>query len=177
MNTFWPGACCSSLVSRASFARVLDSRPRFASTSNQSFHWGHVDSDPRSTLERQVPFESPNAILQPNLSAFAETPAQEPNSSLSILRQTTACTSSRYPAHYLPSSNDHHHLVSPPMQNIGKSALRVAKNSLKGYSEYVPRSPIPSRRAELTGMFHSVQTKVRDATSNDPWGPSGTQYV
>lgn len=33
--------------------------------------------------------------------------------------------------------------------------MRVAKNSIKGYSD--------------------VQTKVRDATSNDPWGPSGTQ--
>jgi len=38
---------------------------------------------------------------------------------------------------------------------VGKSVMRVAKNSLKGYSE--------------------TQTKVRDATSNDPWGPSGTQ--
>ena len=34
-------------------------------------------------------------------------------------------------------------------------ALRVAKNYTKGYSD--------------------VQSKVRDATSNDPWGPSGTQ--
>ncbi|KAG8871190.1 hypothetical protein FRB97_008922 [Tulasnella sp. 331] len=34
-------------------------------------------------------------------------------------------------------------------------ALRVAKNYTKGYSD--------------------VQAKVRDATSNDPWGPSGTQ--
>ncbi|GAA6039028.1 hypothetical protein JCM8097_000160 [Rhodosporidiobolus ruineniae] len=41
------------------------------------------------------------------------------------------------------------------MQNMGKSVMRVAKNSIKGYSD--------------------VQTKVRDATSNDPWGPSGTQ--
>ncbi|KAL8283226.1 hypothetical protein RQP46_006004 [Phenoliferia psychrophenolica] len=61
------------------------------------------------------------------------------------------------------------------MQNLGKSAMRqvhdlptprtkeltwfrsssVAKNSIKGYSD--------------------VQTKVRDATSNDAWGPSGTQ--
>ncbi|KAG6826351.1 hypothetical protein H0H92_000234 [Tricholoma furcatifolium] len=41
------------------------------------------------------------------------------------------------------------------MQHFGKSALRVAKNYTKGYSE--------------------TQAKVRDATSNDPWGPSGTQ--
>ncbi|GAA5827008.1 hypothetical protein JCM11251_002204 [Rhodosporidiobolus azoricus] len=41
------------------------------------------------------------------------------------------------------------------MQNMGKSVMRVAKNSIKGYSD--------------------TQTKVRDATSNDPWGPSGTQ--
>ncbi|CAE6481902.1 unnamed protein product [Rhizoctonia solani] len=40
-------------------------------------------------------------------------------------------------------------------QHIGKGALRVAKNYTKGYSD--------------------VQAKVRDATSNDPWGPSGTQ--
>ena len=41
------------------------------------------------------------------------------------------------------------------IQNISKSALRVGKNYVKGYSD--------------------VQVKVRDATSNDPWGPSGTQ--
>lgn len=41
------------------------------------------------------------------------------------------------------------------LQNIGKGALRVAKNYTKGYSD--------------------TQAKVRDATSNDPWGPSGTQ--
>ncbi|KAG9008707.1 hypothetical protein FRB93_006253 [Tulasnella sp. JGI-2019a] len=41
------------------------------------------------------------------------------------------------------------------LQNFGKGALRVAKNYTKGYSD--------------------VQSKVRDATSNDPWGPSGTQ--
>ncbi|KAF8603394.1 ENTH-domain-containing protein [Ceratobasidium sp. AG-I] len=41
------------------------------------------------------------------------------------------------------------------MQHFGKGALRVAKNYTKGYSD--------------------VQSKVRDATSNDPWGPSGTQ--
>ncbi len=40
-------------------------------------------------------------------------------------------------------------------QTFGKSALRVAKNYTKGYSD--------------------VQAKVREATSNDPWGPSGTQ--
>jgi hypothetical protein len=41
------------------------------------------------------------------------------------------------------------------LQTFGKSALRVAKNYTKGYSD--------------------VQAKVREATSNDPWGPSGTQ--
>lgn len=41
------------------------------------------------------------------------------------------------------------------MQHLGKGVLRVAKNYTKGYSD--------------------VQAKVRDATSNDPWGPSGTQ--
>lgn len=34
-------------------------------------------------------------------------------------------------------------------------ALRTAKNYTKGYSD--------------------TQAKVREATSNDPWGPSGTQ--
>ncbi|KAJ1022569.1 hypothetical protein NDA16_003558 [Ustilago loliicola] len=41
------------------------------------------------------------------------------------------------------------------LQNISKSAVRVGKNYIKGYSD--------------------VQVKVRAATSNDPWGPSGTQ--
>jgi len=41
------------------------------------------------------------------------------------------------------------------MQHFGKVALRVTKNYTKGYSD--------------------TQSKVRDATSNDPWGPSGTQ--
>jgi ENTH domain len=41
------------------------------------------------------------------------------------------------------------------IQQFGKGALRVAKNYTKGYSD--------------------IQAKVRDATSNDPWGPSGTQ--
>lgn len=41
------------------------------------------------------------------------------------------------------------------MQQFGKAALRVTKNYTKGYSD--------------------TQAKVRDATSNDPWGPSGTQ--
>ncbi|KAF9264637.1 ENTH-domain-containing protein [Marasmius fiardii PR-910] len=41
------------------------------------------------------------------------------------------------------------------MHNFGKAALRVTKNYTKGYSD--------------------TQAKVRDATSNDPWGPSGTQ--
>ncbi|KAI0791320.1 hypothetical protein C8Q75DRAFT_732423 [Abortiporus biennis] len=41
------------------------------------------------------------------------------------------------------------------IQHFGKGIVRVAKNYTKGYSD--------------------VQAKVRDATSNDPWGPSGTQ--
>lgn len=41
------------------------------------------------------------------------------------------------------------------VQHFGKGIVRVAKNYTKGYSD--------------------VQAKVRDATSNDPWGPSGTQ--
>lgn len=41
------------------------------------------------------------------------------------------------------------------LQHLGKVTLRVAKNYTKGYSD--------------------VQTKVRDATSNDPWGPTGAQ--
>ncbi|KAG8215842.1 hypothetical protein J3R82DRAFT_7785 [Butyriboletus roseoflavus] len=41
------------------------------------------------------------------------------------------------------------------LQHFGKGALRVAKNYTMGYSD--------------------TQAKVRDATSNDPWGPSGTQ--
>ena len=40
------------------------------------------------------------------------------------------------------------------MQNVAKG-LRVAKNYTKGYSD--------------------TQAKVREATSNDAWGPSGTQ--
>ena len=39
--------------------------------------------------------------------------------------------------------------------HVGKGVMRVAKNYTKGYSD--------------------VQAKVRDATSNDKWGPSGTQ--
>ena len=41
------------------------------------------------------------------------------------------------------------------LQKFGKHALRVTKNYTKGYSD--------------------VQIRVREATSNDPWGPSGTQ--
>ncbi|PWN87912.1 ENTH-domain-containing protein [Acaromyces ingoldii] len=41
------------------------------------------------------------------------------------------------------------------MQNMSKSVVRSGKNYLKG--------------------FTNTQVKVRDATSNDPWGPSGTQ--
>lgn len=41
------------------------------------------------------------------------------------------------------------------MSNMSKSVVRTGKNYLKG--------------------FTGTQIKVRDATSNDPWGPSGTQ--
>ena len=41
------------------------------------------------------------------------------------------------------------------IQHFGKGVLRGAKNYAKGYSD--------------------VQAMVREATSNDPWGPSGTQ--
>ncbi|KAK7046775.1 ENTH domain-containing protein [Favolaschia claudopus] len=41
------------------------------------------------------------------------------------------------------------------MNHLGKGAIRTVKNYTKGYSD--------------------TQAKVRDATSNDPWGPSGTQ--
>ncbi|KAG7086012.1 hypothetical protein E1B28_003534 [Marasmius oreades] len=41
------------------------------------------------------------------------------------------------------------------MQHFGKAAIRSAKNYTQGYSD--------------------VQVKVRDATSNDPWGPTGQQ--
>lgn len=39
------------------------------------------------------------------------------------------------------------------IQNMGKSAMRVSKNYIKGYTD--------------------TQVKVRQATSNDAWGPSG----
>lgn len=41
------------------------------------------------------------------------------------------------------------------LQNFSKSAVRVGKNYIKGYTD--------------------TQIKVREATSNDPWGPSGAQ--
>lgn len=43
------------------------------------------------------------------------------------------------------------------LQNISKSAVRVGKNYLKGYTD--------------------TQIKAREATSNDPWGPSGAQMA
>lgn len=53
------------------------------------------------------------------------------------------------------------------------ASLTIARSPL------VPRSLAPSN---VTASFHSSlsyvllwQTKVREATSNDPWGPSGTQ--
>lgn len=49
----------------------------------------------------------------------------------------------------------HTHHSTMSLQHFGKATLRVAKNYTKGYSD--------------------VQTKVRDATSNDPWGPTGQQ--
>ncbi|RSH88772.1 hypothetical protein EHS25_003000 [Saitozyma podzolica] len=45
--------------------------------------------------------------------------------------------------------------MAQSLQHFGRGALRVAKNYTKGYTD--------------------TQTKVREATSNDPWGPSGTQ--
>ncbi|WWC90679.1 uncharacterized protein L201_005615 [Kwoniella dendrophila CBS 6074] len=45
--------------------------------------------------------------------------------------------------------------MAASLQHLGRGALRVAKNYTKGYTD--------------------MQTKVRDATSNDPWGPSGAQ--
>ncbi|WVO13472.1 hypothetical protein L204_101089 [Cryptococcus depauperatus] len=44
--------------------------------------------------------------------------------------------------------------MASSLQHLGKGALRVAKNYTKGYTD--------------------TQTKVREATSNDSWGPSGT---
>lgn len=41
------------------------------------------------------------------------------------------------------------------LQSLSKSAVRVGKNYIKGYTD--------------------TQIKVREATSNDPWGPSGSQ--
>jgi epsin len=41
------------------------------------------------------------------------------------------------------------------MSNIARATLRQAKNITKGYTD--------------------IQVKVREATSNDPWGPSGSQ--
>lgn len=41
------------------------------------------------------------------------------------------------------------------LQNLSKSAVRVGKNYIKGYTD--------------------TQIKVREATSNDPWGPSASQ--
>jgi hypothetical protein len=56
---------------------------------------------------------------------------------------------------YLLPSSGHSWVSKMSLQTFGKGALRVAKNYTKGYSD--------------------TQAKVRDATSNDPWGPSGTQ--
>lgn len=41
------------------------------------------------------------------------------------------------------------------LQNLSKSAVRIGKNYIKGYTD--------------------TQIKIREATSNDPWGPSGSQ--
>ena len=60
--------------------------------------------------------------------------------------------------HARPFNNKHttpHAQTTMSLQHFGKATLRVAKNYTKGYSD--------------------VQTKVRDATSNDPWGPTGQQ--
>ncbi len=45
--------------------------------------------------------------------------------------------------------------MTSKINNMSKSAVRVGKNYIKGYTD--------------------TQVKVRDATSNDPWGPSGQQ--
>ncbi|TYJ52999.1 hypothetical protein B9479_006376 [Cryptococcus floricola] len=45
--------------------------------------------------------------------------------------------------------------MASSLQHLGRGGLRVIKNYTKGYTD--------------------TQTKVRDATSNDPWGPSGTE--
>lgn len=50
--------------------------------------------------------------------------------------------------------------------------MRLAKNYTKGYTDTQACCLFPSERPPRL-MFH--QTKVRDSTSNDPWGPSGTQ--
>lgn len=57
-------------------------------------------------------------------------------------------------AHDFDKTSHSCELFSSAMQHFGKAALRVTKNYTKGYSD--------------------TQAKVRDATSNDPWGPSGT---
>ena len=57
--------------------------------------------------------------------------------------------------HVTPVDNNSSLLPLQTMQHFGKAALRITKNYTKGYSD--------------------TQAKVRDATSNDPWGPSGTQ--
>ncbi|KAJ3521818.1 hypothetical protein NMY22_g12153 [Coprinellus aureogranulatus] len=63
--------------------------------------------------------------------------------------RTLSATSSTIATHFCSPS------TPTTMQHFGKAALRVTKNYTKGYSD--------------------TQAKVREATSNDPWGPSGTQ--
>lgn len=49
-------------------------------------------------------------------------------------------------------------------------ALRVAKNYTRGYTDTQVRD-----QSRIFVLCSRYQTKVRDATSNDPWGPSGMQ--
>lgn len=53
----------------------------------------------------------------------------------------------------------------------------MAKNYTKGYSDtqVSASSSIHPSPPPFSSTDTHPQTKVRDATSNDPWGPSGTQ--
>jgi len=70
--------------------------------------------------------------------------------------ERASCGACFSPPSYPRSNADPSLLLRPP-RAIARLSDRVAKNSIKGYTD--------------------TQTKVRDATSNDPWGPSGTQCV
>ena len=52
----------------------------------------------------------------------------------------------------------------------------MAKNYTKGSRLTMDPLSCPlRRRSQRSPGYSDVQAKVRDATSNDPWGPSGTQ--